>query len=114
MDGNLSMAATTPAQRPIPAPETMKDAGMPNAGAIQTVVRTRTSTNRYIRLTAQRLSAKHDQEHGSEVPHKGPLLDLLDRRILRCGFLCNMLLMQLLPDLPQRDARPECRGDVKG
>lgn len=35
MEGSFSMTASTPAQRPIPAPETMKDAGMPNAGAVQ-------------------------------------------------------------------------------
>lgn len=115
MEGSFSMTASTPAQRPIPAPETMKDAGMPNAGADQVhSMNTVTSRVAHILLTTQSFATKYDQEHGREVPHKGPLLHLRDRRVLRHGLLRNMLPVQLLPDLPQSDTRPECRGNVEG
>lgn len=78
MEGNLSMAATTLAQRPIPAPETMKDAGTPNAGAIEMFIKAHPSTATSVRLTAHCLSTEHDEEHGSEVPHKGSFLHLWD------------------------------------
>ena len=99
----------------MPAPETMNDAGMPNAGAEHMDFMNKCLSGKvHVLLTAQRLSTKHDQEHGRKVPHERSFLHLWDRHILHRRLLRNMLLVQLLPNLPQSDTSTEGRGNVKG
>ena len=63
-------------------------------------------------------SVDHHQRRG-RIPHKGPLFDLRDRdcRLLLIRLhglqLENVVMPELLPDLPQGDAQTERGDDVE-